>query len=333
MSLSPDSLFLLQPFAEVFTRPTFYHMRTLVYGTLLATGPRTVTAALRAMGQGDERHFTTFHRVLNRAVWSPFHLSRILLGLLVMAFLDPDAPLILLIDGTLERRWGRRIVYKGRFHDAVRSQTGHIVTSEGIHWLCLMLLVSVPWCRRQWALPVMSVATLTPDTSTKLGKRHRTTTQAAQLLIWLVRRWFPEREIVLVGDGGFASTRLGHTCRRLQVRFVSRLLLTAQLYDPVPPQPKGKPGVKPKKGPRQPKLTQRVKSTITTWLPQEIAWYAGQQLKMDLLTGFALWHRDGEDPLPIRLSSFCAIPVANARHLPSSVQTPPFPCSTSWPGT
>jgi len=69
-----------------------------------------------------------FHRVLNRAGWSPFHLSRILLGLLVMAFLDPDAPLIMLIDGTLERRWGRHIAYKGRFHDAVRSQSGHVVT-------------------------------------------------------------------------------------------------------------------------------------------------------------------------------------------------------------
>ena len=62
-----------------------------------------------------------------------------------MTFLAPDAPLILLIDGTLERSFGQRIAYKGRFHDAVRSQSGHVVTSEGIHWVCLMLLVSVPW--------------------------------------------------------------------------------------------------------------------------------------------------------------------------------------------
>jgi len=119
-----------------------------------------------------------------------------------------------------------------------------------------MLLVSVPWCQRRWALPVLSVPTLTPATSAKLGKRHRTTIQAAQTLIWLVRRWVPQREIVLVGDGGFAAASLGHTCRRLRIHLVSRLLLTAQLYDAVPPQPKGKPGVKPKKGPRQPKLTE-----------------------------------------------------------------------------
>ena len=240
---------------------------------------------------------------------------------------------MLLIDGTLERRWGKRIAYKGRFHDAVRSQSGHVATSEGIHWLCLMLLVPVPWCQRSWALPVLSVPTLTPVTSAKLGKRHRTTAQAAQILIALIRRWYPEREIVLVGDGGFAATSLGHTCRRLRVRFVSRLLLTAQLYDPVPPQRKGKPGVKPTKGPRQAKLTQRVTNRTTTWLSQEIGWYAGQQLKMDLLDGSALWHRDGEAPLPVRLSSSCAIPVASARRLPSFAPTRPFPCCKSSPGT
>jgi hypothetical protein len=43
-----------------------------------------------------------------------------------------------------------------------------------------------------------------------------------------------------------------------------------------------------------------VKDKATAWLRQEITWYAGQQLKMDLITGVALWHRDGEDPLPIR---------------------------------
>jgi hypothetical protein len=163
-----------------------------------------------------------------------------------------------------------------------------------------MLLVPVPWCQRGFALPVLSVPSLTPATSAKLGKRHRTTTQAAELLIWLVRRWVPEREIVLVGDGGFAWTRLGHTCRRLRVCFVSRLLLTAQLYDPVPPQPIGKPGVKPNKGPRQRKLTQHLKDGATDWLRQEIPWDAGQQLMMDVLTGEALWHRDGEAPLPVR---------------------------------
>ncbi len=297
----PESLaVLLCAFASAFTRPTFEHVQLLVTGTLLTSGRRTVSAALRAVGLGGERHFTTYHRVLNRAVWSPLRLSRILLQLLVAAFLAPDAPLVLLIDGTLERRWGPKIALKGRYHDAVRSQSGHVVTTEGIHWVCLALLVPSPWGGREWALPVVTVPTRSPALSKQMNKPHRTIPDYAQLFIRLVRRWQPDREFILVGDSAFAVARLGHTCRRLDVRLVSRLLLTAQLYDPIPPQPKGKPGVKPKKGPRQPKLCDRLSDEATDWQTDELPWYAGQSLPMDLASGTALWHRDGEAPLPIR---------------------------------
>lgn len=120
------------------------------------------------------------------------------------------------------------------------------------------------------------------------------------MLVRLVRRWCPTRELLLVGDSAFAAARLGHTCRECRVRLVSRLLLNAQLYDPVPPQPKGKPGVKPKKGPRQPKLCDRLGDEATVWQTEALPWYAGQSLTMDLTSGTALWHRDGEAPLPIR---------------------------------
>ena len=84
-------LSILQPFAAVFTAPTFAHALTLVQGTLLASGRRTVASALRAAGRGDERHFTSAHRVLNRNRWSPLRLSRILLHLLVTT-LSPPTP-------------------------------------------------------------------------------------------------------------------------------------------------------------------------------------------------------------------------------------------------
>jgi len=275
-------------------------VQVLVTGVLLTSGRRTVAAALCAVGLGAERHFTTYHRVLNRAVWSPLRLSRMLLHLLVTAFLAPDAPLVLPIDGTLERRWGPKITLKGRYHDAVRSQPGHVVTTEGIHWVCLALLVPSPWGGREWALPVLMVPTRSPALSQRLGKPYRTIPQYAQVLVRLVRRWYPTRELLLVGDSAFAAARLGLTCREHGVRLVSRLVLNAQLYDPIPPQPKGKPGVKPKKGPRQPKLCDRLSDEATVWQTEDLPWYAGQTLTMDLTSGAALWHRDGEAPLPIR---------------------------------
>src|SRR5919201_2231309 len=120
----PEVVGLLQTFAVAFTRPAFAHAVVLLYGAILAPGRRTVAAALRAVGLRDERHFTSYHRVLNRAIWSPLRRSRLLLEVIVSTLLPPHAPVILLIDGTLVRRTGRRIAWKGRFHDAVRSQKG-----------------------------------------------------------------------------------------------------------------------------------------------------------------------------------------------------------------
>jgi hypothetical protein len=83
----------------------------------------------------------------------------------------------------------------------------------------------------------------------------------------------PSRELVLVGDSAFATASLGLTGRRVGVRLVSRLLLTAQLDDPVPPQPNGKPGVKPKQGARPPKLTARRSDLAPTrWDTRAVGW-------------------------------------------------------------
>ena len=226
--VSVPPLSLLAPFAVAFTAPTFRHVPVLVSGTILAGGRRTVAAALRAVGLGEERRFTTYHRVLNRGAWSALVLSRLLLDLLVRTFLAPDAPIEPVVDGTLERRRGRKLAWKGRFHDAARSQSGHVVTSDGIHGVCVTLLAPVPWCRRRWALPFLTIPTFTPATSAKLGKPHRTAPERTGVLVRLIRRWQPHRTIQIVGDSGFAVVRLGQVCRAARVRLISRLVLNAQ---------------------------------------------------------------------------------------------------------
>jgi hypothetical protein len=297
---SPEIVHLLGEFARVCTRPTFAHALVLVYGTILACGPRTVAAALRALGLAGERRFTTYHRVLNRAEWSALAASRVLLALLCRSFLAPEEALTLLVDDTLERRPGRKIRWKGWFRDPVRSAGSKPVTSPGLRWVCLMLLVPVPWSTRPWALPLLTAPALAPGTSQRLGKRHRTTIDRARALLWLVRRWQPERELVLVGDGAYAAVTLGHLCRRQRVRFVSRLRPDAALYDrPVPPPP-GKRGRKPQKGAPLPKLADRLADPATPWAPLTVPWYGGGVRTLEVVTGTALWHRRGSAPLPIR---------------------------------
>ena len=65
------------------------------------------------MGLGQEDHFTNYRRVLNRATWCPLIASRILLGLIVLALISRDRPIVLAGDDTIERRHGRRIKAKG----------------------------------------------------------------------------------------------------------------------------------------------------------------------------------------------------------------------------
>jgi hypothetical protein len=299
---SPKIIQLLSVFAMAFTAPTWARALVLLYGTILAPGRRTVTAALRVMGLADNKHFTNYHRVLNRNRWSPWLLSKLLLGLIIRVCLPAGIPLVVLIDDTLERRRGRKIKYKGWFRDPIRSTAKHVTKSLGIRWLCLAILVPVPWSQRPWALPFMVIPALGPKTSAKLGKRHRTLVDWAMIMIRKVRCWQPDREIVLVGDGTYAAVPLIQCCQRLKgpVKLVSRLRLDACLHDFPGPQPKGKRGPKPKKGARQPSLQARLANPKTRWQRLRVLWYGGREKEIEIVTGVSLWYRRGLDPVPIR---------------------------------
>ena len=80
----PDTILpVLDPFASLFRDPTWRKAQILLVGVILATGQRTVASTLRVMGLSSDRNYARYHHVLNRAVWSPLEMSRILLGLLI----------------------------------------------------------------------------------------------------------------------------------------------------------------------------------------------------------------------------------------------------------
>jgi hypothetical protein len=81
------------------------------------------------MGLGQTEQFQRYHRVLNRAVWSGREASRVLLGLLVKTFV-PNGPLVIGVDETLERRWGKKIAAKGVYRDPLRSTQERFVKSS-----------------------------------------------------------------------------------------------------------------------------------------------------------------------------------------------------------
>jgi hypothetical protein len=274
----------------------------MVVGAILAPGKRTVTSILRVVGLSEERQYQRYHRVLNRAVWSSLQVSQILLGLLVTAFVAVGVPVVIAADETLERRKGNKIKAKSVFRDAVRSSKKHTVTSYGLRWISMALLVRVPWSNRIWALPFLTVLAPSQKANQANGKRHKTSIDWIEQMIGQVRRWLPERALVLVVDGGLAAIKLGHRCARQSnpVTYVSRLRLDAGLYNWPGPQPKGKRGPKPKKGSRQPSLNARLQDTTTLWQTLTLDWYDGKRRTLDIATGVALWYTPGQDPLPLR---------------------------------
>ncbi len=201
MSLPTAIILVLEPFRPLFDGRTWPKALLLVQGTLLVRGRRTVAAALRVMRQAADPAFTCYHQILNRAVWSPLAVSRVLLLLLITAFLPPTAPIELVIDEHLERRWGPRILQRGHYRDPLLSGKGLSVSTSGLRWICVMLVVPVPWTASLWTLPFLTILTTPPAVDAATGQRHKTITIWAQQVVILVRRWLPTRPITLLGDG------------------------------------------------------------------------------------------------------------------------------------
>lgn len=177
--LPKDLLSLMLPFAALFSRRVWQRVLILVVGAILAPGKRTVSAVLRVMGLEQDRHFQNYHRVLNRAKWSSRKASAILLQQLVRVF-APTGVIVMGIDDTIERRWGKRIAARGIYRDAVRSSHEHFVKTSGLRWLNLMLLVPIPWTHRVWALPFLTVLAPSERYNIQHHRQHKKLTDWAR---------------------------------------------------------------------------------------------------------------------------------------------------------
>jgi hypothetical protein len=254
------------------------------------------------MGLGHEPHFQTYHRVLNRAVWSSWEVSRVLLLLLVKTF-AVSGPIIVGIDDTIERRWGAKIKARGIYRDPVRSSHSHFVKTSGLRWLSVMLLVPIPWAKRVWALPFLTV--LAPSERYYQGRKraHKKLTAWAQQTLLQVRRWLPTRDLVIVADSSFAVIPLLARMRRLPnpVCMITRFRLDAGLYEPAPARKPHQPGRTRVKGQRLPTLESIAQQRKTRWTRVTIPdWYGEGARVIEIVSNTAVWYHGGQPPVPIR---------------------------------
>ena len=302
LTLPREIIAVFDAFAHLFSARVWERAIVLLVGAIVTPGQRTVSAALRVMGKESEPHFQNYHRVLNRACWSARHLGSILLRLLVAAFVPPDAPVIVGLDETIERRRGAKIAAKGIYRDPVRSSKGFFVKVSGLRWISMQLLVPIPWAGRTWGLPFLTVLAPSERYHQQRGQRHKTISDWGRQMIGQLRRWLPDRPLVVVADSTYAVLALLAYCRRLAnpVTMITRLRLDAALYDPPPPRAPGTKGRPRLKGKRQPKLAERLVSPDTTWDALCIRWYGGGERTIEVATGTAVWYHSGEPPVPLR---------------------------------
>jgi DDE superfamily endonuclease len=297
---------LVSALSVAFTRPTFQRVVVLFLGAILSPRHRTVTGMLRAVGPLAKGHWSDFHRVLCRRVWSCWPLGKVLAAM-VLELIPADQPVICPVDDTTPQHKGKHVYGKGCHHDACRSTHSHMVWVWGHKWVTLAINVKFPFASRPWALPVLCALYRPAELNRREGRRHKKPIHLAMQLLATLIHWFPERKFILLGDGGYASHELARFCHRHRrhVTLVSRFYPQANLYQ-APGIRHSKKGGRPRtKGRRVPKPEEAVKDSKVGGKPSAakrftVNWYGGKTRRVELIWGEGHWYKAGGGLVPVR---------------------------------
>jgi hypothetical protein len=224
---------LLEPF-----RPAFRRGSTFAIFTLLATGlvtqaaRRTVVGMLAGTGMSAAVSFHAACRFFSHHSWDPDRIGLTLARLIVDRLLGHEAPITVVVDDTLFRRWGPKVFGAFWTHDG--SAQGPDALGRGNRWVIAGIVVEVPFCSHPVCLPILF--------RLWRGKGSASPVRLAGELISLLAQAFPGRLLHAVGDAAYHGTPLlgeGAT-------ITTRLPANAALYAPAPPRTsrRGRPRLK-----------------------------------------------------------------------------------------
>ena len=120
-----------------------------------------------------------------------------------------------------------------------------------------------------------------------------------QLLAVLIH-WFPDRQFVFAGDGGYGTHALARFAHRHQrhLGLVSLFYPDANLYDP-PPEVVGKRNGRPrKKGDKRP-APEAVVAATSGRTALNVSWYGGGRRDVDVIRGTGQWYKRGKGLVPV----------------------------------
>jgi hypothetical protein len=177
-----------------------------------------------------------------------------------------------------------------------------MVKASGLRWLSLMLLAPIPWAGHVWALPFLTVLAPSERYYEKKVCKHKKLTDWARQMLFQLRKWLPERTLVVVADSSFAVIELLSRMTQLKnpICMIARFRLDAALYEPVVLTP-SKVGRPRKKGKRLPTLETVLDDEQTIWQPLIVQeWYGEKQREIEICSDTAVWYHSGKPPLSIR---------------------------------
>ena len=289
---------LLLQFSLAFTEPTFQRFSVLMLSAILTTGRRTISNLLRTAPALAPGHASSYHRVFSCRHWSLWPLGRVLAHA-ILNYLVPEGPVYVVVDDTVDEHRGKYVYGKACHRDAVRSTHSYTAYRWGHKWVVLAILVQFPFASRPWALPVLVALYHSKEWNKQQHLRHKTPPEIARQLLAVLMRWFPERQFILAGDGGFSTHDLARFAQRHPRRavLVGRFPPDANLYAP-PPQHRGKgrPRKKGQKLPSPAAVVARTKKRVRL----TVRWYGGKSRRVETVTGTGHWYKAGKGLVEVR---------------------------------
>ena len=224
---------ILQGLQAAFTEPSLRTHVAMLLGWMMCPGKRTEYKVFETMHADtpisrDQRHpFDRYYNFFSRSAWTVCELSREI-ARAVVAGLAGEGPLYLITDDTLLHKRGENVYGLGWFYDAVASTETRVVTAPGNNWAVVGIALPVPGVpERYLCLPLQARLHLA-------GEEHPSCPALAAAMVQEIAGWFPDRDLVLVGDGGYSAQPLLGALPA-QTEHVGLMRMDAELYDPQPP--------------------------------------------------------------------------------------------------
>lgn len=190
-ALLPCLTSLLGVFGELkpaLTQPGWRNGLVIFAGWVLTNGQHAVTRALVSTGVAQRRHWEAFHRFFSRGTWNPDQMGLLLLDRLVRS-LPKDASLRFAIDDTLASKKGPKVFGIGSHLDPVRTTKAFKVFCFGHVWVILAVVVSVPFSKRPWALPILFRLYRNKKEATRKGSNYQKKTELTREMLDIIVQW------------------------------------------------------------------------------------------------------------------------------------------------